>query len=77
VPDYICSCIVLGKEAEFNNVSVLNLALISKFIVRVLRYRVCARWAKDLYWFGQNVPTSSHRWLALPTSLMIKTRSRG
>jgi hypothetical protein len=27
---------------------------------------------QDLYWFRQNVPTSSHRWLALPAPLMIK-----
>jgi hypothetical protein len=26
----------------------------------------------DLYWFGQNIPTSSHWWLALPAPLMIK-----
>jgi hypothetical protein len=54
-----------------------NLALTSKFIVCVLGSRRCARWAQDLYWFGQNVPTSSHRWLALPGPLMIKARSRG
>jgi hypothetical protein len=35
------------------------------------------RGAQDLYWFEQNVPTSSHRWLALPAPLMIKTRSSG
>jgi hypothetical protein len=28
--------------------------------------------AQDLYWFSKNVPTSSHRWLALPAPLMIK-----
>jgi hypothetical protein len=27
---------------------------------------------QDLYWFGQNVLTSSHRWLTLPIPLMIK-----
>ncbi|PWZ26874.1 hypothetical protein Zm00014a_034737 [Zea mays] len=32
----------------------------------------CARRTQDLYWFGQNVFTSSHRWLTLPTPLMIK-----
>jgi hypothetical protein len=32
---------------------------------------------QDLYWFGQNVPTSNHRQLALPAPLMIKARSRG
>jgi hypothetical protein len=31
---------------------VTNLAPISKFIVRVLGSRRCARWAQDLYWFG-------------------------
>jgi hypothetical protein len=31
--------------------------------------------AQDLYWFGQNVPISSHRQLVLPTPLMIKARS--
>jgi hypothetical protein len=35
------------------------------------------RWTQDLYWFGQNVPTFSHRWLAVPAPLMIKARSRG
>jgi hypothetical protein len=29
------------------------------------------------YWFGQNVPTSSHQRLVLPTPLKIKTRSGG
>jgi hypothetical protein len=58
-------------------VGVSNLALASKFIVRVLGSRRCAWWAQDLYWFGQNVPTSSHRRLALRGPLMIKARSRG
>jgi hypothetical protein len=34
-------------------------------------------WAQDLYWFGEDVPTSSHRQLALPAPLMIKARSGG
>jgi hypothetical protein len=33
---------------------------------------VCARKAQGLYWFGQNVPTSSHQWIALPAAFMIK-----
>jgi hypothetical protein len=33
--------------------------------------------AQDLYCFGQNVPISNHRWLALPTPLMINARRRG
>jgi hypothetical protein len=48
------------------SVGVSNLALTSKFIVRVLGSGGCARWAQDFYWFGHNVPMSSHRWLALP-----------
>jgi hypothetical protein len=56
---------------------VSNLALTSKFIVRVPGSGRCARWTQDLYWFGQNVPTSSHKRLTLPTPLMIKARSRG
>jgi hypothetical protein len=59
------------------SVGVSNLAPTSKFIVRVLGSGGCARWAQDLYWFGHNVPTSSHRWLALPAPLMIKARSKG
>jgi hypothetical protein len=35
------------------------------------------RWAQDLYWFGQNVPTSSHRRPALPAPLTIKAHIRG
>jgi hypothetical protein len=37
----------------------------------------CARWAQDLYCFGQNVPNSIHHRLALAAPLMIKIRSRG
>jgi hypothetical protein len=37
----------------------------------------CGLWAQDLYWFGQNVPTSSLWRLALPTPLLLKDRSRG
>jgi hypothetical protein len=58
-------------------VGVSNLALISKFIVRVLGSGRCAWWAQDLYCFGQNVPTSSHQRLVLSGPLMIKARSRG
>jgi hypothetical protein len=58
-------------------IGVSNLSPTSKFIVHVLGSRRCAWWAQDLYWFGQNVPTSSHQRLALPTPLMIKARSRG
>jgi hypothetical protein len=43
----------------------------------ILGFRRCARWLQDLYWFRQNVPTSSHWRLALPALLMIKARSRG
>jgi hypothetical protein len=57
--------------------SVSNLASTSKFIVRVLGFKRYARWTQDLYWFRQNVPTSSHWWLALPTPWMIKAHSRG
>jgi hypothetical protein len=37
----------------------------------------CARRAQYLYWFEENVPKSSHRWLVLPASLMIKARNMG
>jgi hypothetical protein len=53
-------------------VYVSSLAPTSKFIVRVLGTRGCARRAQDLYGFGQNVATSNHRLLALPASLMIE-----
>jgi hypothetical protein len=36
-----------------------------------------ARRAQDLYWFEENVPKSSHRWLMLPVPLMIKARNKG
>jgi hypothetical protein len=58
-------------------IGVSSLALTCKFIVHVSGSRRCARWAQDLNWFGQNVPTFSHQRLALPTPLMIKARSRG
>jgi hypothetical protein len=58
-------------------VGVSNLDPTSKFIVGVSSSGACVQWAQDLYWFRQNVPTSSHRWLALPAPWMIKTRSRG
>jgi hypothetical protein len=41
-------------------------------IVRVPGSGGCARRAQGLYWFQQNVPASSHQWLALPTPWMIK-----
>jgi hypothetical protein len=53
-------------------VCVSYLGPISKFFMHVLSSGGCARMAQDLYWFGQNVPTSSHQCLALPTPLMIK-----
>jgi hypothetical protein len=53
-------------------VGVSYLAPTSKFIVRGLGFRGCARRAQGLYWFGQNIPTSSHQWLALPAPLIIK-----
>jgi hypothetical protein len=37
----------------------------------------CTQWAQDLYWFGQNVPTSSLWLLALSTPLLINACSRG
>jgi hypothetical protein len=53
-------------------VCVPYLAPTIKFIVCVPGSRGCVRRAQDLYWFGQNVPTYSHRWLSLPTPLMVK-----
>jgi hypothetical protein len=53
-------------------VGVSYLAPISKFIICVPGFRGCAWRAQDLYWFGESVPTSSHRWLALSVPLMIK-----
>jgi hypothetical protein len=53
-------------------IGVSYLSLTSKFIVCVSGSRGCARMPQDSYWFGQNVPTSKHRWLALQTPLMIK-----
>jgi hypothetical protein len=40
-------------------------------------FRRCARWAQDLYWFRQNVPTSSLWRLALPPPLLINACIRG
>lgn len=54
-------------------VGVSNLALTSKFVVLVLGL---GRWMQDLCWSRHNVPTFTHRRLALPISLMIKARSR-
>jgi hypothetical protein len=50
----------------------LNLAPTTKFTVPVLGSRGCTRRASDLYWFRQNVHASSHCWLVLPATLMIK-----
>jgi hypothetical protein len=58
-------------------IGVLNLTPTSKFIVHILGSGGCVWWAQGLYWFGQNVPTSIQWGLALPTPLLIKTRSRG
>jgi hypothetical protein len=54
-----------------------NLTPTSKFIVRIPGSKRCAWWVQDLYWFGQNIPNSSHRRLALPAPLMIKAHSMG
>jgi hypothetical protein len=64
-----------AKKKINNNVGVSNLTPTSKFVVCVPGFGRCARSAQDLYWFEQNIPTSSHRRLALPTPLMIKTHS--
>jgi hypothetical protein len=66
-----------GVQGWSTGVGVSNLAPTSKFIVRILGYGGCARWAQDLYWFGQNVPTSSHQRLVIPVPLMIKACGRG
>jgi hypothetical protein len=58
-------------------VSFSNLTPVSKFIVHVLGSGRCGRWVQGLYWFGQNVPTSSHRRLVLLAPLMIKAHSGG
>jgi hypothetical protein len=47
------------------------------FYVRVLGSGRCARRAQGLYWFGQNVPSSSLRRLTLPAPVLIDARSRG
>jgi hypothetical protein len=62
------------SEVTRNHVGVSYLAPTSKFIVRVPGSKGCARARRvqDLYWIGQNVPTSSHRWLVLSAPLMIK-----
>jgi hypothetical protein len=68
---------LLSKSGVTPTISVSNLAPTSKFIVRVLGSGGCARLTQDLYWFGQNIPTSCHWRLVLPAPLMIRTRSRG
>jgi hypothetical protein len=47
------------------------------FYVCVPGFGWCTRWAQGLYWFEQNILTSSHRWLELPTSFLIHTHIRG
>jgi hypothetical protein len=69
---YFTCQIKLHSFICFTCVGVSYLAPISKFIVRVPGSGGCAWRAQGLYWFGQNVPTSIHRWHALPTPLMIK-----
>jgi hypothetical protein len=44
--------------------------------VCLLGYGWCARRAQDLYWFGQNVPTSSLCQLTLLALLLLDDRSR-
>jgi hypothetical protein len=44
----------------------------SKIIVHISGSRGCTQRALGLYWFGQDIPTSSHWWHALPVPLMIK-----
>jgi hypothetical protein len=39
----------------------------SKFVCMCSGSEWCAQWVHDLYWFGQNVPTSSLPWLAVLT----------
>jgi hypothetical protein len=51
--------------------------VLSQFVCSRSRFWTCARWTQGLYWFGQNVPTSSVRRLALLAPLLLKTRSRG
>jgi hypothetical protein len=75
------------------DVGVLNLALTIKCIVRVSTFQlhqlnvlcvfrlfglqmVCVV-ATRFILFRQNVYTSSHQWIALPTPFMIKARSKG
>jgi hypothetical protein len=53
-------------------VSVFRTSLRQVNLLCVLGSGGCAWRAQDLYWFGYNVPTSSHWWFALLTLLMIK-----
>jgi hypothetical protein len=41
------------------------------FCVRVLGSGWCTQWAQGLYWFEQNILTSSHRWLELVLELAL------
>jgi hypothetical protein len=45
--------------------------------VHVLGSGRCDRRVPGLYWFSQNVPTSSLRWLALLTPLLLDAHSNG
>jgi hypothetical protein len=67
---------ILSRNAQVPylacQLSVFCTLLQQVIFLRVPGFRGCARMAQYLYWFGQNVPTSSHRWLALLTPLMIK-----
>jgi hypothetical protein len=54
-----------------------NSAPTSKFLCACPRLRMVCSVAQGLCWFGQNVPTSSLRWLTLPTPLLLDARSRG
>lgn len=54
----------LGIKA---NCQGFELALIRKFICVCSGSRWCAQWARNLYWFGLNVPTFSLWWLTLLT----------
>jgi hypothetical protein len=46
------------------------------FYVCVLSSGRCVWWTQDLYWFGQNISTSSLRRLALSTPLLLNAHNR-
>jgi hypothetical protein len=60
---------ILNLNYHFSDVTVSSM---SKSNIRVSGFGGCARRTQDLYWFEQNISTSSHRRLALPAPLMIK-----